>query len=102
MPNCELVKVTKIEVLEGLRIALHFSGKTKVVDIADSDLPKRFPKLKDRAYFESAKLDGGSVSWPDGLQIDLDEMVHDWPDAHAEPLPVASSYEKIEHHYKKN
>lgn len=74
-------KVKKIEVLENMKIRIEWDGKSKVVDISDSDLPNRFPKLKDRGYFKQAHLHGGSISWKDGLHLDLDELVYDWPTA---------------------
>lgn len=73
-------KVTKIEALENMKIRIEWDGKSKVVDISDSDLPDRFPKLKDMGYFKQAHLHGGSISWKDGLHLDLDELVYDWPD----------------------
>ena len=73
-------KVTKIEVKQKMLLHIKGAGIDKVVDIADSDLPARFPKLKDPEYFKKAKLAGGSVMWPDGFQIDLYELVYDWPE----------------------
>jgi len=92
MSDLTAPKVTKIEILDDLKIKIHWDGNFKIVDLNDSDLPSRFPKLKDRNYFQSAKLTGGAISWPEGLHLDLDELVYDWPD-------VKNYAEKIAGHY---
>jgi hypothetical protein len=97
MPNCIAPKVTDIKTMDDLKIQITWEGKVKVVDIADSDLPSRFPRLNDAGYFKSAKLDGGSISWPDGLHLDLDELVHDWPDVSTQfSNKIAGHYEVFE------
>jgi hypothetical protein len=48
--------------------------------------------VKDLNYFKKAKQDGGAIGWPDGLHLDLDELVYDWPDV--------SLSTKIAGHYK--
>lgn len=83
MPNYAAPKVTKIEFLNGMKIKIFFEGKTKVVDIGDSDLPERFPKLKQKDFFKTAVLDGGSIAW-DNLHVDLDELIYECPEAKEE------------------
>ena len=82
MPNYAAPKVTKIEFLDGMKIKFFYDGKTKIVDIgcADSDLPERFPKLKQKEFFQTAVIDGGSIRWGN-LHVDLDEIIYEFPDA---------------------
>lgn len=93
MPNYAAPKVTKIEFLDGLKIKLFFDGKTKVVDIGDSDLPERFPKLKQKDFFTKAVVDGGSIRWGD-LHVDLDELIYDCPEVAEKELPATGSFGK--------
>jgi len=95
MPNYAAPKVTKIEFLDDMKIKLFFEGKTKVVDIGDSDLPERFPKLKQKAFFQKAVIDGGSLAWDD-LHVDLDELIYECPEVTEKELPATGSYcEKV-------
>jgi len=88
--------VTKIEFIDGMKIKIFYDGKSKVVDIGDSDLPDRFPSLKQMNFFQKAKLDGGSIAWPDGLHIDLDELVYDFPDTEINhTLPATGNYKTL-------
>lgn len=91
MPNYAAPKVTKIEFLEDMKIKLFFDGKTKVVDIGDSDLP-------EKEFFKKAVIDGGSLAWDD-LHVDIDELIYECSDVTEKELPatvkkidVASSY----------
>lgn len=79
MPNYPAPRVTKIEFLDGMKLKIFYDGKTKIIDIGDSDLPERFPKLKQKTFFQKAKIDGGSIAWDD-LHVDLDELVYECPD----------------------
>jgi hypothetical protein len=94
MPNYTAPVVTKIEFLDGMKIKIFFDGKTKVVDIGDSDLPDRFPKLKQKDFFQKALTDVGALAWPDGLHVDLDELVYDFPDVGEKELPATGSFTK--------
>lgn len=95
MSNYSAPNVTKIEFLDGMKIKLFFEGQTKVVDIANSDIPDRFPDLKQVSFFHKAKLDGGSIAWPNGLHLDLDELVYECPNAE-ETLPATGTFrEKV-------
>lgn len=96
MPNYAAPKVTKIEFLDGMKIKFFYDGKTKIVDIGgDSDLPERFPKLKQKEFFQKAVIDGGSIRWDD-LHVDLDEIIYDFPEVTEKELPATGSYcEKV-------
>lgn len=79
MPNYPAPKVTKIEFLDGMKIKFYFDGKTKVIDVADSDLPERFPRLKQDVFFKQAVINGGALAWGN-LQVDLDEIIYEFPE----------------------
>jgi hypothetical protein len=94
MPNYAAPQVIKIEILDGLKIKLFLANKIKIIDLNDGDVAS-FPKLNDANYFKKAKLQGGSIIWPDGFQLDLDELVYEFPE-------VKNSFStKIAGHYKK-
>jgi hypothetical protein len=78
MPNYNAPKVTKIEFLDEMEIAIYFDGKIKVVDLSQCDLAERFPRLQQRTYFTSGVLDGGAIAWGN-LHVDLDELVYFFP-----------------------
>ena len=95
MPNYAAPKVVKLEFLDDMKIKLFFNGKTKIVDIGDSELPERFPKLKQKEFFQSAVIEGGSVAWGD-LHVDLDELIYECPEVLEKELPATGSFcEKI-------
>ena len=79
-------KVTKIEVKQEMHLHIEGECVNKTVDIGDRNLPGFYPDLKDPEYFKKAKLSGGSVEWPKGPQLDLYELVYDWPDVTAESI----------------
>ena len=83
--------VTKIQVLDGMKIKLIFSGGKKTVDVASSGLPERFPKLNNDLYFKQVKISGSSLAWPDGLQLDLEELLEDWEDASLQHEKIKST-----------
>jgi len=93
MPNYQAPKVTKIEILDGMKLKFFYDGKTKIVDISDSDLPERFPKLKQKDFFQKAVIDGGSIAWDD-LHIDLDELIYECPDVTDKNLPATGNFSK--------
>lgn len=93
MPNYSTPKVTKLEFLGGMKLKLFYDGKTKVVDIGDTDLPNRFPKLKQKEFFQKAVIDGGAVAWDD-LHVDIDELIYDCPDVSEQKLPATGSFSK--------
>ena len=73
--------ITKIELLDGMKLRLHHDGGTKIIDIETSSLPERFPNLKDPEFFKKVNLENGIVNWSDDLQLDADELIYEWPSA---------------------
>jgi len=67
-------RVKALSVLPEYRLAVTFMDGTKgIADLSSVLTSERcgiFEALKDKAYFDQARLDLGVVTWPDGADID--------------------------------
>ena len=50
----------------GGAVTVNFKGKLRTL---------RFSLLRDRTVFAAVRTDGKAVYWPDGLSVDLDELL---------------------------
>jgi uncharacterized protein DUF2442 len=69
----ELVKIIKLEELGGYRLRMHFSDGTEGVrdfsDIVAEGGPMVEP-LKDARFFARVFLEYGTLTWPNGFDLD--------------------------------
>ena len=74
-------RITAVQVLDGYRVRLTFTdGVTKVKDLEDSLWGPIFAPLRaDRRLFEAAFVDGGTIAWPNGADLDPDVLRYDLP-----------------------
>ena len=74
--NTELPRVTRVEPLDGFRLAVEFSdGVRGEVDLADELWGPAFEPLKERALFAQAAVDRfGAVCWPNGADLAPDAL----------------------------
>lgn len=67
----QLVDVTVLAFLEGYRVRLTFSDDTtKELDLAPYLRGPIFAPLRDPATFCQAQIIDGTISWPNGADID--------------------------------
>lgn len=67
-----LTKVTKLEILGGFRLRVHFrDGSEGVHDFAGmvAESGSMLQPLRDEAYFRRVFLDFGAPTWPNGFDI---------------------------------
>ncbi len=69
----DIVKITKVEKLDGFRLRLRFSDGTEGVrdlsDIVAEGGPMVEP-LKDPPFFARVFLEYGTLAWPNGFDLD--------------------------------
>ena len=72
--HARVPRVVNVEVQPPYRLRVTFDdGLTRDVDLADDLWGPVFEPLKDPAFFARAFVDHGTVSWPNG--VDLDPLV---------------------------
>ncbi len=69
-------RVTRVEPLDGFRLAVEFSdGVRGEVDLSDELWGPVFEPLKERAFFAQAAVDRfGAVCWPNGADLAPDAL----------------------------
>ena len=74
--SAALPRVTRVEPLDGFRLAVEFSdGVHGEVDLADELWGPVFEPLKDRKLFVQAEVDEfGAVCWPTGADLAPDAL----------------------------
>jgi hypothetical protein len=81
MPDRTLVRVRSISVLEGFRVRLGFSnGEARDVDLGRYLRGPIFqPMRDDPSRFREVAVDAraGTITWPNGADIDPDVLYHD-------------------------
>jgi hypothetical protein len=66
----EVPEIVRAEYRGGHRLRLGFQdGREKTVDFRPWLFGPVFEPLKDEAYFKEFRLDGGTVTWPNGADI---------------------------------
>jgi hypothetical protein len=83
-----LVRVRAVQPLEGFRVRLEFEdGTQKEIDL---ELylhgPIFEPIRSDPAVFRSVKVEGGTIAWDNGADIDPDVLYYDLKPAWMEEL----------------
>ncbi len=74
-----LVRITAVEPLEAFRVRLNFEdGTQKEIDL-DPYLrgPVFEPIRSDPAVFRAVKIEGATIAWPNGADIDPDVLYYD-------------------------
>ena len=67
--------VEKIEHLGDGVLRITFDGNSKDIDISETSLAKRYPRLKDPDYVQKAYFEEGCIKWPEGGPwLDADEL----------------------------
>ena len=72
-----LVRVTRVEVLDGYRLRLTFNdGVVGIVDLTEELWGEMFEPLRDHDLFRKAGLDHelGTVVWPNGADLDPESL----------------------------
>jgi Protein of unknown function (DUF2442) len=72
----ETIRVTEVEPLGGFVLRLRFNdGSERVVDLEDDLWGPVFEPLKaDPALFRAVELDGATIYWPNGADMDPDVL----------------------------
>ena len=83
-----LVRVRAVEPLEGFRVRLEFEdGTQKEIDPEPHlHAPIFEPIRSDPAVFRSVKVEGGTIAWDNGADIDPDVLYYDLKPAWMEEL----------------
>ena len=63
--------VTEMRILDGYKLQLTFDdGTSAVIDFEEYlDKGTVFAPLKDLDFFKKAKIEGGTIAWPNGTDI---------------------------------
>ncbi len=74
-----LVRVREVEPLEGFRVRLEFEdGTQKEVDLEPYLRGPIFEAIRrDIRVFRSVKVEGGTIAWDNGADIDPDVLYYD-------------------------
>lgn len=69
----DIVKIVKVEPIDGFRLRMHFSdgteGERDFSDMIREGGPMVEP-LKDRAFFARVFIELGTLTWPNGFDLD--------------------------------
>jgi hypothetical protein len=72
----EMIRVIEVEPLDGFVLRLRFNdGSERVIDFEDELYGPVFEPLKaDPALFRSVRIEGPTIAWPNGADIDPDVL----------------------------
>ena len=86
-----LVRVKTATPLSGYKMQLMFEdGTEKVIDLEPFLHGSMFAPIKnDETFFRQVKIEGGTVAWPNGADIDPDVLYYDLKPAWMEELETA-------------
>ena len=75
----KLVRVTAAKALQGFKVELTFEdGSQKVLDLDQLLRGPIFEPLRvDRAMFEDIRIEGGTIAWSNGADIDPDVLYYE-------------------------
>lgn len=85
-----LVRVQSVEPLDLPRMRVVFTtGETRELDLTPyiATGPIFTPVRSDPAFFRAVVVDGGTLTWPNGANIDPDVLYHGGTPPWAEPRP---------------
>ena len=85
-----LVRVKAVQPLEGFRAQLDFEdGTSKEIDLGPYLHGPIFEPIRnDPAVFRSMKIEGGTIAWDNGADIDPDVLYYGLTPAWMEPMPA--------------
>ncbi len=74
--NVEMIRVTEVEVLGGFVLRLRFNdGTERVIDLEDRLYGEVFePLKKNPELFRAVKIEGPTICWPNGADLDPDVL----------------------------
>jgi len=78
----QLIRVQSIEPLEMPLMRVYFrNGEQRVIDLTPyiASGPIFEPVRNDPTFFRSARVEGGTIAWPNGADIDPDVLYHAGP-----------------------
>lgn len=87
----QLVRVRKATPLEGFKMLLEFEDRTqKEIDLEPFLRGPIFEPIRnDPALFRDVRIEGGTIAWPNGADIDPDVLYYDlrpaWMEEEPEP-----------------
>lgn len=86
-----LVRVRAVEPLEGFRVRLEFEdGAQKEMDLEPYLYGPIFESIRrDTRVFRSVKVEGGTIAWENGADIDPDVLYYDLTPAWMEEPAIA-------------
>ncbi len=86
-----LVRVQKAIPLDGFKMLLKFEdGSQKVIDLEPFLHGPIFEPIRDDPeLFRAVKIEGGTIAWPNGADIDPDVLYYDLKPAWMEEQEVA-------------
>ncbi len=82
-----LIRVQSVEPVEGFRVTIRFTdGSCKEVNLTPYLHGPIFePMRNDPTIFRSMQVEEGTITWPNGADIDPDVLYYDLTPAWAEP-----------------
>ena len=74
--NVEMIRVTEVEPLGGFTLRLRFNdGTERVIDLEDLLWGPVFEPLReDPELFRAVKIEGPTICWPNGADLDPDVL----------------------------
>jgi hypothetical protein len=72
----EIIRVTEVEPLGGFVLRLRFNDESeRILDLEDDLWGPVFEPLKtDPALFRAVRIEGDSIAWPNGADMDPDVL----------------------------
>ncbi|HWQ62384.1 MAG TPA: DUF2442 domain-containing protein [Negativicutes bacterium] len=71
-----MARITEVIPGDGWLLTVRLdNGGAVTVDLKKKLRTLRFSMLRDREVFTAANTDGNTVYWPEGLTVDLDELL---------------------------
>jgi hypothetical protein len=91
----QFIRVQAVEPLQQWTVRVTFTnGERRDIDLTPCivDGPIFEPVRNDALFFRSARVEGGTIAWPNGADIDPDVLYHAGtpPWAHAETMTTDS------------
>ena len=92
-----LVRVQSVERREGFKVNIRFTdGSCREVDLAPYLRGPIFEPIRsDPALFGSMQVEEGTISWPNGADIDPDVLYYDLTPAWADSVDTAHSEDQL-------
>lgn len=88
-----LIRVKSVQVLEDWQVRVWFTnGEQRTIDLLPyiGSGPIFEPVRNDYSFFQAMRVDGGTVVWPNGADIDPDVLYYGGTPSWAQPLRVVA------------